>query len=83
MINKRTIFGFACVLAALLILGNRALAVLMEKKEASGTLYLSDLMNTHFIEGISYLNFLITTPLYILVGALGLLFIIFGAIRQK
>ncbi|MFH1102674.1 MAG: hypothetical protein V1714_02770 [Pseudomonadota bacterium] len=83
MINKRTIFGFICVLAALLILGNQALANLMEKKEASETLYLYDLMNTHLIEGISYLNFLITTPLYILVGALGLLFIIFGAIRQK
>jgi hypothetical protein len=81
MFNKRTIFGLACIAVALLILGNQALMKLMEKK--TQTLFLPDIINTDLIQDISFLEFLVTTPLHLLVGGLGIFFVIFGVFRQK
>ncbi len=83
MTNKPIFIGVCSIVAALLLLGNQALALLMEKGDWANSLLLSDIMDTQWIEGIAYIRFLATTPLYMLLGGLGIFLIIIGAFLQK
>ena len=83
MANKPIFIGLCSIVVALLLLGNQALALLMEKDDWAISLLLSDIMDTQRIEGIAYISFLATTPLYMLLGGLGILLIIIGAFLQK
>ncbi len=83
MTNKPIVVGLISLLAAFLIWGYQALGTLMEKQEASEALFLSDLFDTHFLEGSAYFAFLATTPLYLLLVGVGVLFLIIGAVVQK
>ena len=83
MTNKPIVIGLLSIVVALLLLGNQGLALLMEKDDWAISLLLSDIMDTQWIESISYISFLATTPLYMLLGGLGILLIIIGAFLQK
>lgn len=83
MTNKPILVGLFSLLAAFLIWGYQALGKLMEKEAASQTLYLSHLMDTTSLENSAYFAFLATTPLYLLLAGLGVLFLIIGAVIQK
>jgi len=83
MTNKPIVIGLFSIVAALLLLGNQGLALLMEKDDWAISLLLSDIMDTQWIESISYISFLATTPLYMLLGGLGILLIIIGSFLQK
>ncbi len=83
MTNKPILLGLLSLLAAFLIWGYQALGTLMEKEGAGATLYLSNFVDTHALESSPYLAFLATTPLYLLLVGLGVLFLIIGAIVQK
>ncbi|MBC8246452.1 MAG: hypothetical protein H8E81_02590 [Deltaproteobacteria bacterium] len=83
MANKPIVIGLIGIAVALLLLGNQALALLMEKDTWAISFYLSDFMDTQWLEGISYAGFLATTPLYMLIGGLGILLVIIGAFIQK
>jgi hypothetical protein len=83
MTNKPILVGLLSLLAAFLVWGYQALGTIMEKEEASQTLYLSHLVDTGSLESSAYLAFLATTPLYLLLAGLGVLFLIIGAIIQK
>jgi len=83
MTNKPIVVGIVSLLAAFLVWGYQALGKLMEKEEAAAALYLSDLFNTQTLESSAYFAFLATTPLYLLLAGVGILFRIIGAILQK
>ncbi len=83
MTNKTIVIGLVAITAALLLLGNQALAKLMEKEAWAMPMYLSDFMDTQWLEGISHAGFLITTPIYMLIGGLGILLVIIGSLIQK
>ncbi len=83
MTNKPIVIGVLSIIVALLMLGNQALSLLMEKDDWATPLFLSDLMDTQWMESIGYISLLATTPLYMLLGGLGILLIILGAFLQK
>jgi hypothetical protein len=83
MTNKPIVIGVLSIIVALLMLGNQALSLLMEKDDWATPLFLSDLMDTQWMESIGYISLLVTTPLYMLLGGLGILLIIIGAFLQK
>ncbi len=83
MTNKPIVIGVLSIIVALLMLGNQALSLLMEKDDWATPLFLSDLMDTQWMESIGYVSLLATTPLYMLLGGLGILLIILGAFLQK
>jgi hypothetical protein len=83
MTNKPIVIGVLSIIVALLMLGNQALSLLMEKDDWDTPLFLSDLMDTQWMESIGYVSLLATTPLYMLLGGLGILLIILGAFLQK
>ena len=83
MANKPIIIGLIGLVAAFLVWGYQALGKLMEKEGAEASFYLSDFMNTGFLESSAYFSFLTTTPLYLLFVGLGVIFLIIGAIVQK
>lgn len=83
MTNKPIVIGVLSIIVALLMLGNQALSLLMEKDDWATPLFLSDLMDTQWMESIGYISLLATTPLYMLLGGLGIFLIILGAFLQQ
>ncbi len=90
--SKITLLGVALVVGAGLLLGFQGIAMLMHTKTVWKNLCLVDIMSPEVIEWVdnlsSYLvyttaDFLITTPLYIMMFCLGVVILVIGSFIWK